>query len=105
MSGYTPEPEYVPSPWLDELSDEMADILVQTLHSLASACEDRYAQQLRRRSARAHRDLADPKCPWRPRVLDPDGESSHAAQERRIADFKARQLDLFRPHQSWDDEF
>jgi hypothetical protein len=42
-SGYTPEPECVLSPRLDEMSDEVADIRVQTLHSLASASEDRYA--------------------------------------------------------------
>ncbi len=105
MSGYTPEPEYVLSPWLNELSDEMAEILVQTLHSLAIACEDRYAQQLRRCWAKAQSDLYDPECPWRRRVVDPADESSHAAQERRIADFNARQLDLFYPQQSWDDEF
>jgi hypothetical protein len=105
MSGYTQEDEYVPSPWLNELPDEMADILVQTLHSLASACEDRYAQQLRRCWAKRRSELSDPRCPWRHRVLDPDRESSHADQERLIADFHARQLDLFRPQQSWDDEF
>lgn len=105
MSDYTPEPEYVLSPWLNELSDEIADILVQTLHSLAIACEDRYAQQLRRCWAKAHAELYDPQCPWRRRVVDPVGELSHAAQEQQIADFNARQLDLFRPQQSWDDEF
>ena len=92
-SGYTPEPECVLSPRLDEMSDEVADIRVQTLHSLASASEDRYAQQLRRCWARAHR------------VVKQEGESSQADQKRRIADFHARQFDLFRPQQSWDDEF
>ncbi len=105
MNGYTSEPEYVPSPWLNELTDEMANIIVQTLHSLAIACEDRYAQQLRRCLAKAQRDLSDPDRPWHRRVLDLGAESSHAAQERRIADFNSRQLDLIRPQVSWDDEF
>ena len=40
MTGYTPEPEYVPSPWLEDISDESAAILAQTLLDLAMACED-----------------------------------------------------------------
>lgn len=105
MTGYTPEPEYVPSPWLNELSDEMADILLQTLYSLAVACEDRYASQLRRHWTAAQRNLHDPLHPWLRREPESSIESSHAEQERRIADFNARQLDLFRPQQSWDVEF
>ena len=84
----------------DILNTSLCDTEVPT-----KAGQVHYAQQLRRCWAKAQTEFYDPQCPWRRRVADLGGQSSHAAQEQRIADFNARQLDLFRPQLSWDDEF
>ncbi|MDP8984375.1 MAG: hypothetical protein M3N97_04930 [Pseudomonadota bacterium] len=55
MTGYTPAPDIVPSPWLDDIPDEAGAILVRTLNDLAMASEDRYARQIHR-----HRDGCAP---------------------------------------------
>lgn len=105
MTGYTPEPEYVLSPWLEDISDENAAILAQTLRDLATACEDRYEQQLHRYWQRKRAKLYDPDRPWVRIPAPPDDNLFHDDEEARAADFKARQLDLFRPESEWDNDF
>ena len=105
MTGYTPEPEYVPSPWIDQISDEAAAILAQTLNELATACEDRYERQIRRYRERLRAQLVDPDQPWMRRSVKSDPDPSHDDEEALAADFKARQLDLFRPESEWDNDF
>jgi hypothetical protein len=105
MTGYTPEPEYVPSPWLEDISDESAAILAQTLLDLAMACEDRYERQVRRYRELQRAKLYDPDQPWVRKPAEPDNDLYRDAQEARAADFNARQLDLFRPESEWDNDF
>jgi hypothetical protein len=105
MSGYTPEPDYVPSPWLEDISDEAAAILAQTLIDLAMACEDRYERQIHRYRELQRAKLIDPDRPWMRKSVDSDEDLSHDEQEALAADFNARQLDLFRPESEWDNDF
>jgi hypothetical protein len=105
MSGYTPEPEYVPSPWLEQIPDEAASILATTLFELAKACGDRYEQQIDRHRQIQRRRLLDPDRPWMPRSAESAEDWSHDDQEDLAADFNARQLDLFRPEEEWDNDF
>ena len=105
MSMHSDDPQWIPSPWLDDIEDEMVAILSATLHALAMACEDRYSQQLLRYYNSLEPPLDDPRRPWFRHPANPDGESSHETAESRLADFNARQLDLFRPETVWDEEF
>jgi len=95
------DPVWIRSPWLEDISDETAEILSCTLHALAMACEDRYAQELRRYYQTQRAELYDPQRPW---VRKPS-EPSHNAEEARAADFNARQLDLFHSEPAWEDDF
>ncbi|NNM61178.1 MAG: hypothetical protein HKM03_03325 [Steroidobacteraceae bacterium] len=105
MSGYSPEPEFVPSPWLEQISDEASSILASTLFELAIACENRYARQLDRyRSLRRSR-LVNPDRPWLQQSLATDADLSRDHTEKLAADFNARQLDLFQPEEDWDTDF
>jgi hypothetical protein len=90
MSGYTPEPDQVPSPWLEDISDEAAAILAQTLLDLAMACEDR-CRKLQRAK------LIDPNRTWMRKSLEPVEALFRDDPEALAADFDARQQDLFRP--------
>jgi hypothetical protein len=105
MSGYTPEPDYVPSPWLEEISDEAAAILASTLFDLAMACEDRYELQIDRYRKRLRAKFIDPHRPWMRRSPESNEDLSHDDEEALAADFNARQLDLFRPEAEWDNDF
>jgi hypothetical protein len=105
MSGYSPEPEYVLSPWLEQISDEAASILVATLAELAIACEDRYARQLDRYRRLRRARLADPDRPWMQKSVATDADLSRNHTEALAADFNARQLDLFLPETEWDNDF
>ena len=104
MTGYTPQPDLVPSPWIEEISDEAAAVLAQTLAELATACQDRYERQLLRYREMLRSRLVDPDHPWLPSVA-PVQDLSHDHTDALAADFSARQLDLFRPQPEWDTDF
>jgi hypothetical protein len=105
MSGYIPEPEYVTSPWLEQISDEAASILASTLFELAKACDDRYEHQIERYRKLQRDKLIDPDRPWLRKTVESAEDLSHDDEESLAADFKARQLDLFRPESEWDNDF
>jgi hypothetical protein len=105
MTGYTPGPDIVPSPWLDEISDEAAAVLAQTLNDLAVACEERYERQIDRYRERLRAQYIDPDQPWMRRPVEADAHLSRDDPETLATDFNARQLDLFRPEAEWDNDF
>ena len=105
MSSYSPEPEYVLSPWLEQISDEAASILAATLSALLTACEDRYARQLDRYRSLRCAELVDPDRPWLRKSLATDADLSHDQTEALAADFNARQLDLFQPEAACHNDF
>jgi hypothetical protein len=105
MTGYTPGPDIVPSPWLDDISDEAAAILAQTLLDLAMACEDRYERHIHRHRERLRAKFINPDRPWMRRSVASDEDLSRDDTEAFAADFNARQLDLFRPEAEWDNDF
>lgn len=102
---YSNDPLWTRSPWLDDISDETAEILVCTLHALAMACEDRYGQELRRYYQTQRAEFYDPQRPWIRKPSEPHSESPHDEEQARTDDFNARQLDLFRPEPAFDDDF
>ena len=105
MTGYIPGPDIVPSPWLDDISDEAAAILAQTLNDLAMACEERYERQIDRHRERLRARFIDQDRPWMRRSVESNENLSHDDEEALAADFKARQLDLFRPEEECDSDF
>lgn len=105
MSGYTPAPNIVPSPWIDDISDETAAILAQTLNELAMACQERYERQIDRHRQRLRARFIDPDRPWMRQCGESYEDLSHDDPDDRAADFSARQLDLFRSEAEWDDHF
>ena len=105
MTGYIPGPDIVPSPWLEDISDEAAAILAQTLNDLAMACEERYERQIDRHRERLRARFIDQDRPWMRRSVESNENLSHDDEEALAADFKARQLDLFRPEEEWDNDF
>lgn len=98
------DPTWIRSPWLDELSDEMASILSDTLHALALSCEEHYCQALRRYYQHKHSQRNDPQRPWTRKRCEPNAKLSHAQHTLRTAAFTARQLDMFQPEIAWGDE-
>jgi hypothetical protein len=60
MSSANKNPLWVRSPWLDDISDETAEILSRSIYALAMACEDRCWQELRRYYQPRHDELHDP---------------------------------------------
>ena len=105
MSLPSNDPPWIPSPWLQDISDEMAATLSATLHALAMACEDHYSEQLLPHYRSITPSAPDPQRPWIRDTQQSDCESSLNTEEARAADFNARQLDLFRPGIDWHDEF
>lgn len=105
MTGYTPAPDIVPSPWLDDISDEAAAILAQTLNDLAMACEERYERHIDRHRERLRAQFIDPDRPWMRRSVESNENLSRDDPVALAADFNARQLDLFRPEEEWDNDF
>ena len=105
MTGYTPAPDIVPSPWLEDISDEAAAILAQTLNDLAMACEERYERQIDRHRERLRAQYIDPDRSWMRRSVESNEDLSRDDPEALAADFNARQLDLFRPKEEWDIDF
>jgi hypothetical protein len=105
MTGYIPGPDFVPSPWLEDISDEAAAILAQTLNDLAMACEERYERQIDRYRERLRARFIDPDRPWMRRSVASNEDLSRDDPEAFAADFNARQLDLFRPEEEWDTDF
>ncbi len=103
MSIYCNDPLWIRSPWPDEISDEMANILSTTFHALAMACDDRYFSQLQSYHEARRAVLYDPDRPWMRRPAEPDHDWSCADEESRAAYFKARQLDLFDSSAAWED--
>ena len=106
MTSYTPEPDIVPSPWVEQISDEAAAVLAQTLCELAMACEERYERQIQNYRQRLRAKFIDPDRPWMRRsVAASDEDLYHDDTEDLADDFSARQLDLFRPEEEWDNDF
>jgi hypothetical protein len=103
MSMYCNDPLWIPSPWPDDVSDEMANILSNTFHALAMACEDRYVKQLQSYHDTRRAALYDPDRPWIRKPVEPDHDGYRADQEACAANFKARQLDLFDSSAGWED--
>ena len=105
MTGYIPGPDIVPSPWIDDIPDEAAAILHQTLSDLAMACEERYERQIEAHRERLRARFIDPDRPWMPRPAESTEDLSRDDPEDLAADFSARQLDLFLPEAEWDNDF
>jgi len=103
MSMYCNDPLWIPSPWPDDISDEMAETLCNTFQALAMACDERYSHQLQSYYATRHAALYDPERPWMRKPVEPDNVWSRTDEEARAADFKERQLDLFDSSAGWDD--
>jgi hypothetical protein len=103
MSMHCNDPLWVPSPWPDDISDEMAEILCNTFQALAMACDERYFHQLQSYYATRRAALYDPDRPWARNRVEPDPDWSRGGEEVHAVAFKARQLDLFDSSAGWDD--
>jgi hypothetical protein len=101
MTGYTAAPNIVPSPWLDDISDEAAAILAQTFNDLTTACAKGYERQIDRHGEPLRAQHIDPDRPWMRRSVEPNEDLSRDDPEALAADFIARQLDLFRPEEKY----
>lgn len=110
MSMHCNDPQWIASPWPDDISDEMAEILCNTFQAIAMACDERYFHQLHDYYATRHAALRDPDRPWMRKPVEPDHVWSRTDEEAHAAYFKARQLDLFDSsagweEASWEDDF
>jgi hypothetical protein len=103
MSMHCSDPLWIPSPWPDDISDEMAKILCNTFQALATACDERYCHQLQSYYATRRAALYDQERPWMRKPVEPDYAWSRTDEEVRAANFKARQLDLFDSSAGWAD--
>ena len=103
MSTYCNDPLWIRSPWPDDISDETANILSNTFHALAMACDDRYCKELQSYHETRRAALYDPQRPWIRTPVEPDHDWSRTDEEAHAAASKARQLDLFDSSAGWED--
>jgi hypothetical protein len=103
MSMHCNDPQWIPSPWPDDISDEMAEMLCHTLQALAMACDERYCHQLQSCYAARRAAPCDPERPWLRKPVEPGHVGARTDEQAHAAYFKARQLDLFDSSAGWQD--
>ena len=81
MSMNCNDPLWIASPWPDDISDEMAEVLCNTFQALAMACDERYFHQLHSYYATRRAALCDPERPWMRKPVEPDHDWSPSLPE------------------------